>query len=97
MPSLNTHLRSRIGKVCAAVTDSTLAGLIEKTTSTAKEISFLEFRLDYLSAAVLKDPAGALAPVHEFLAAHSAVTAIATCRLTANGGKFTGTAAAGAR
>ncbi len=93
MPSLNTHLRSRIGKVCAAVTDSTLAGLIEKATSTAKEISFLEFRLDYLSAAVLKDPAGALAPVHEFLAAHSAVTAIATCRLAANGGKFAGSAA----
>ncbi len=93
MPNLNTHLRSRIGKVCAAVVDTSTAGLIEKATLAAKEIAFLEFRLDYLAPAVLKDAAALLAALKQFFIEHTAVTAIATCRLTANGGKFAGTAA----
>ena len=92
MPNLNSHLRSRIGKVCAALTDSTTSGLIEKAATAAREISFLEFRLDYLDAAALKHPTQTLAPLKQFLAEHTAVTAIATCRLTGNGGKFAGNA-----
>ena len=92
MPNLNPHLRTRISKVCAALTDTTAAGLVEKAAIAAKELPFLEFRLDYLEPAQLKQPAQALGVFKQFLAEHSAVTAIATCRLTANGGKFVGTA-----
>ncbi len=88
MPSLSTHLRSRIGKVCVAITGTTSAEMLEKASAASKETPFLEFRLDYL-----EKPAAALPKIKAFLAENTAVTAIATCRRSENGGKFNGTVA----
>jgi 3-dehydroquinate dehydratase/shikimate dehydrogenase len=60
--------------------------MLEKAAAAAKETPFLEFRLDYLDK-----PAAAVAKFRQFLAQHTEVTAIATCRREENGGKFTGT------
>lgn len=88
MPTLTTQLlRSRIGKVCVAVTGSTSAELIEKIEATVKDNLFIEVRLDYLEA-----PAAALPALKIFLSGNQTVSAIATCRRAANGGKFKGTA-----
>jgi len=86
VPSLTSQiLRSRITKVCVAIIGSTPAEMIEKATSVARESPFLEFRLDYLEKPLL-----ALPKFKQFFADNTAVTAIATCRRAANGGKFTG-------
>jgi 3-dehydroquinate dehydratase/shikimate dehydrogenase len=85
LPNLNSTLRSRIGKVCVAITGTSTAEMLEKATAAAKENPFLEFRLDYLNA-----PAEALPQLKQFLFLHTEVTAIATCRRAANEGKFTG-------
>jgi 3-dehydroquinate dehydratase/shikimate dehydrogenase len=82
-------LRARIGKICVAITGSTPEEMLEKATEVLKETSFLEFRLDYLPK-----PAAALPALKEFLAHHTAATAIATCRCEDNGGKFKGLVAA---
>ncbi len=82
-------LRSRISKVCVAIIGTTPAEMIEKATSVVKETPFLEFRLDYLEKPLL-----ALPKFKQFFADNTAVTAIATCRRAANGGKFTGSLAA---
>lgn len=78
-------LRSRIGKLCVAITGSTPQEMIERATDVLKETQFLEFRLDYLAK-----PASALPLLKTFLAENGAATAIATCRLTENGGRFSG-------
>jgi 3-dehydroquinate dehydratase/shikimate dehydrogenase len=78
-------LRSRIGKLCVAITGSTPQEMIERAADVLKETTFLEFRLDYLPK-----PAAALPLLKAFLAENGAATAIATCRLTENGGRFTG-------
>ena len=86
MSSLTTqHLRTRIGKVCVAITGATPEEMVEKATAVVKETPFLEFRLDYLPK-----PAAALPALKTFISAHTELTAIATCRLTGNGGKFDG-------
>jgi 3-dehydroquinate dehydratase/shikimate dehydrogenase len=82
-------LRSRIGKICVAITGSTAEEMVEKATEVFKETTFLEFRLDYLPK-----PLAALPALKAFLAHHSAATAIATCRCEENGGKFHGSNAA---
>src|ERR1700755_3576388 len=82
-------LRSRIGKICVAIIGSTAAEMLEKASAVVKETPFLEFRLDYLEKPLL-----ALPKLKSFLAENTAVTAIATCRRTANGGKFSGNIAA---
>lgn len=82
-------MRSRIGKVCVAITGTTPAEMIEKASAVVKETSFLEFRLDYLDTPLL-----ALPKLKTFLSEHAEVTAIATCRREANGGKFAGNLAA---
>lgn len=82
-------IRSKIGKVCVSITGATVAEMIERTTPATKETSFLEFRLDYLDKPIL-----ALPRLKQFLAENTAVTAIATCRRSPNGGKFEGTLAA---
>src|SRR4029077_4280490 len=51
--------------------------------------TFLEFRLDYLAR-----PALALPRIKRFMEYHPHLTAIATCRRTASGGKFKGSLAA---
>lgn len=82
-------IRSRIGKVCVAIIGTSVAEMIEKAESATKETTFLEFRLDYLEKPLL-----ALPKLKTFLIEHTAVTAIATCRRTKNGGKFDGSVAA---
>ncbi|HEY5331346.1 MAG TPA: shikimate dehydrogenase [Acidobacteriaceae bacterium] len=78
-------LRSRIGKICVAITGSTADEMLEKAATVLKETTFLEFRLDYLTK-----PAAALPRLKQFLADNGAATAIATCRCDGNGGRFTG-------
>jgi 3-dehydroquinate dehydratase/shikimate dehydrogenase len=75
--------------VCVAIVGSTPAELIGKAEAIYKDNTFIEFRLDYLAK-----PAAALPKLKEFLAEHSEITAIATCRREANGGKFAGSTAA---
>jgi len=60
--------------------------MVEKAEYLARENPFIEFRLDYLSR-----PGTAIQPLKEFLHSYPHVTAIATCRRTAGGGKFRGT------
>jgi 3-dehydroquinate dehydratase/shikimate dehydrogenase len=88
--SLTPHyLRSRIGKICVAIIGTSPTELLEKAEAIYRDNTFIEFRLDYLAK-----PLAALPKLKEFLAAHTEVTAIATCRREANGGKFTGNTAA---
>jgi 3-dehydroquinate dehydratase/shikimate dehydrogenase len=82
-------IRSRIGKVCVAIIGTTVAEMVERASVATKETTFLEFRLDYL-----EKPALAFPKLKQFLSEHTEITAIATCRRTANGGKFDGTVAA---
>src|SRR5579864_9191453 len=83
-------LRPRIGKVCVAIIGNTPAEMLEKAAAVIKDTTpFLEFRLDYLD-----NPLAALPKIKQFLSDNSAVTAIATCRRAANGGKFAGNVAA---
>jgi len=90
VPSVTPQfLRSRIGKVCVAIIGATPAEMLEKATAVVKETPFLEFRLDYLEKPLL-----ALPKLKHFLSDNTAVTAIATCRRAANGGKFPGNLAA---
>ena len=89
MPSVAPQfLRSRIGKVCVAIIGTTAAEMLEKASAVVKETPFLEFRLDYLEKPLL-----ALPKLKHFFEDNTAATAIATCRRTANGGKFSGNVA----
>ena len=78
-------IRTRIGKVCVAIIGTTVSEMIERASAATQETNFLEFRLDYL-----EKPAAALPKLKQFLTESTAVTAIATCRRAANGGKFDG-------
>src|SRR5580692_12434216 len=82
-------IRSRIGKVCVAIIGTTVSEMIERASAAIKETNFIEFRLDYLDK-----PAAALPKLKQFLTENTATTAIATCRRSANGGKFDGTVSA---
>jgi 3-dehydroquinate dehydratase / shikimate dehydrogenase len=82
-------IRSRIGKVCVAIIGTTISDMIERASAAIKETNFIEFRLDYLDK-----PALALPKLKQFLSENTATTAIATCRRSANGGKFDGTVSA---
>jgi 3-dehydroquinate dehydratase / shikimate dehydrogenase len=83
------YLRSRVGKVCVPIIGDTPDEMVEKAAVAIREISFLEFRLDYLPKPLLAIPR-----LRDFLSDHSEVTAIATCRRIPNGGRFKGTMAA---
>jgi 3-dehydroquinate dehydratase/shikimate dehydrogenase len=76
-------LRSRIGKICIAITGQTAEEMVEKASAALKDTSFIEFRLDYLPK-----PAAALPALKQFLIENRAATAVATCRCKENGGKF---------
>jgi len=82
-------LRSRLGKICVAITGASAEEMIERALDVRQETNFLEFRLDYLPK-----PAAALPRLKAFLAEHTAASAVATCRCKANGGRFDGSAAA---
>jgi 3-dehydroquinate dehydratase/shikimate dehydrogenase len=78
-------LRSRIGKICVAITGSTADEMLDRAATVLKETTFIEFRLDYLPK-----PAAALPRFKQFLIENGAATAIATCRCKENGGRFAG-------
>jgi 3-dehydroquinate dehydratase/shikimate dehydrogenase len=86
VPTRNIQLlRSRIGKICIAITGANPSELFQKATNALQDSNFLEFRLDYLT-----DPASALPTLKTFLADHPTATAIATCRRSSDGGRFEG-------
>ena len=90
LSALSPHfIRSRIGKLCVAIVGSTPAEMIDKALEAVRENTFLEFRLDYLP-----NPLAALPKIKQLLSDRTEVTAIATCRRAATGGKFKGTIAA---
>lgn len=77
--------RLRLGKLCVAIQAASPAELMERAEAALKDSKFLEFRLDFLP-----QPAAAVMYLKQFLAEHKEVTAIATCRRKAFGGKFDG-------
>ncbi|HTR25965.1 MAG TPA: shikimate dehydrogenase [Terriglobales bacterium] len=78
----------RLPKVCLAVSADTPDEMLETAEIMARDNPFIEFRLDYL-----KQPLAAMLKMRRFLETHQYVTAIATCRRAANGGKFKGSLA----
>ena len=90
-PNIASHLlRTRLGKLCVAITGATPEEFVETATAVLKETNFIEFRLDYLPK-----PAAALPVLKSFLEANSgAANVIATCRCKDNGGRFAGSSAA---
>ena len=81
------YLRSRLGRVCVAITGTTPQEMLERAGEAVRENTFVEFRLDYLPK-----PLAAMPKLKDFLELHREATAIATCRRQANGGKFAGSA-----
>lgn len=79
----------RMPRVCVAITGTDANDMIEKAESLARDNSFIEFRLDYVS-----QPVAAIPKVKKFFEMHQHVVAIATCRRAENGGKFKGSLAA---
>src|SRR5215469_14901427 len=85
MPRLLPH---RLPRVCVAVIGSDPNQMAEKAEALARDNSFLEFRLDYLS-----QPGLAMPRIKRFIESHHGMVAIATCRRAASGGKFRGSIA----
>ena len=75
----------RLPRVCVAVIGSDAEEMTQKAELLARDNSFLEFRLDYLSK-----PALAFPKIKRFLESHPSTVVIATCRRAASGGKFRG-------
>ncbi|MGA7884995.1 MAG: shikimate dehydrogenase [Acidobacteriaceae bacterium] len=88
-PISTYFIRSRIGKICVAITGASPAEMLRNAEEISRENHFVEFRLDYLA-----NPLAAIPKIKQFLYERSEVTAIATCRRAATGGKFKGTIAA---
>jgi 3-dehydroquinate dehydratase/shikimate dehydrogenase len=83
----STHfIRSRIGKICVAITGATPADMMHNAEEIVRENHFVEFRLDYLP-----NPLAIIPRLKQFLYERGEITAIATCRRAATGGKFKGT------
>ena len=82
-----SHLR--LPRVCVAISGSTADELVEKAEAVARDNTFIEFRLDYISR-----PGLALPRIKQFTESHPHVAVIATCRRVASGGKFQGAIAA---
>ena len=82
-------LRSRLGRICVAITGDSIGEMLATAELQVKENPFMEFRLDYLDS-----PLAALPRLKKFLSENSVVTAVATCRRVQNGGRFKGTAQA---
>jgi 3-dehydroquinate dehydratase/shikimate dehydrogenase len=90
MAVANNHYISRIlhlrlPRVCVAVTGSDASELIGRAEAVARDNTFIELRLDYLSK-----PGLAISRIREFTEFRPHVVAIATCRRAASGGKFRG-------
>jgi 3-dehydroquinate dehydratase / shikimate dehydrogenase len=85
-PAMTAHyIRSRIGKICVAITGATPADMLRNAEEIVRENHFVEFRLDYLP-----NPVAVIPKLKTFLYERGEVTAIATCRRSATGGKFKG-------
>ncbi len=82
------YLRSRMSRVCVAITGDTADEMLTKADAVLRENPFLEFRLDYL-----EKPQSAIGQLRDFLYERSEVTAVATCRRTTGGGRFRASAA----
>jgi 3-dehydroquinate dehydratase / shikimate dehydrogenase len=78
----------RLPRVCVAVIGSDADEIIQKAEPLARDNSFLEFRLDYISK-----PALALGKIKRFLESHHGTVVTATCRRATSGGKFRGSIA----
>ena len=83
------YLRSRMSRVCVAITGDTADEMLTRADAVVRENPFLEFRLDYL-----EKPQHAISQLRDFLYERSEVTAVATCRRTTGGGRFRATAVA---
>ena len=78
----------RLPRLCVALIGSDPTEMVDKAESLARDNSFMEFRLDYLSKPTL-----ALPRIKRFIETHPGTVVIATCRRAANGGKFRGSIA----
>jgi 3-dehydroquinate dehydratase / shikimate dehydrogenase len=78
----------RLPRVCVAVIGNDANEMVEKAEALARDNSFLEFRLDYLSK-----PGLAIPRIKRFTESHPGMVIIATCRRVASGGKFRGSIA----
>jgi 3-dehydroquinate dehydratase/shikimate dehydrogenase len=88
-PMSTYFIRSRIGKICVAFASASPTEMLRNAEDISRENHFVEFRLDYLP-----NPVAAIPRIKQFLYERSEVTAIATCRRVATGGKFKGAIAA---
>ncbi len=87
--SLPTRLlRQRLPRVCVPVVGKNPPEMIEKAEQIARDNSFIEFRLDYLTR-----PTQFFSKLKSFIEYHPHVTLIGTCRRANNGGKFRGSVA----
>ena len=90
IPSLSNRLitpqelRERAGRVCVALSGPEM---VKRSAVAAGQTAFVEFRLDSLP-----DPTEILLGVREFFRGNPHVIAVATCRRTAFGGSFAGSA-----
>src|SRR5437879_1750249 len=75
------QLRHRLPRVCVPVVGKNPIEMVEKAEQVARDNSFIEFRLDYLSKPALFFP-----KLKSFIEYHPHVTIIATCRRAKNGG-----------
>ena len=78
----------RLPRVCVAVIGSDPAEMLEKAETLARDNTFLEFRLDYLSK-----PGLAIPRVKRFIESYPGTVVVATCRRALSGGKFRGSIA----
>lgn len=78
----------RMPRVCIAITGNDAGDMIEKAETLARDNSFIEFRLDYIS-----QPSAAIPKLKKFLELHQHLVVVATCRRAENGGKFKGSLA----
>jgi 3-dehydroquinate dehydratase / shikimate dehydrogenase len=89
-PSSNAprFLPARLPRVCVAIAASNPAEMVQKADAVVRDNPFVEFRLDYLPTPTLGLP-----KLKTFVEFHPEALIIATCRRTANGGKFRGSVA----
>src|SRR5438270_9358952 len=87
--SLSTRLlRQRLPRVCVPVVGKNAVEMLERAEQVARDNSFIEFRLDYLS-----QPAQLFPKVKGFVEYHPHISLIGTCRRANNGGRFRGSIA----
>ena len=84
---LPAPLRARLRPVCVAVTGCETVSLFTTAEKALQQSSFIEIRLD-----ALEDPAGAVARLRIFCAAHPEAAVLTTCRRVEGGGAFSGSA-----